>query len=102
MNEEKKRILVVEDEEDILALLQFNLIKAGYDVDCASCGEEGLSKVRENLPNLILLDLMLPGIDGLDICRRLRNDKMTQDLPIIMLTARGEAVSYTHLRAHET
>jgi len=90
MSEEKKRILVVEDEEDILALLQFNLIKAGYDVDCASCGEEGLSKVRENLPDLILLDLMLPGIDGLEICRRLRNDKMTQDLPIIMLTARGE------------
>lgn len=90
MSEAKKHILVVEDEEDILALLHFNLIKAGYDVECASCGEEGLSKVRETLPDLILLDLMLPGIDGLEICRRLRNDKTTQDVPIVMLTARGE------------
>ena len=86
----KKHVLVVEDEEDILALLHFNLIKAGYDVDCASCGEEGLKKVNQKQPEMILLDLMLPGIDGLEICRRLRADDATKDIPIIMLTARGE------------
>lgn len=90
MSEAKKHILVVEDEEDILALLHFNLVKVGYDVTCASCGEEGLNGVRDHLPDLILLDLMLPGIDGLEICRRLRHDKATQNVPIIMLTARGE------------
>lgn len=90
MGETKKHILVVEDEEDILALLHFNLIKAGYAVECASCGEEGLKKVRQEIPDLILLDLMLPGIDGLEICRRLRDDEITSEVPIIMLTARGE------------
>lgn len=90
MTDQKKHILVVEDEEDILALLHFNLIKAGFDVTCAACGEEGLSKVGENKPDLILLDLMLPGIDGLEICRRLRQDEETEAIPIIMLTARGE------------
>lgn len=90
MGEQKKRILVVEDEEDILALLHFNLVKAGYEVDCAACGEEGLKQVKEKHPDLILLDLMLPGIDGLDICRRLRRDEETEAIPIIMLTARGE------------
>jgi len=90
MNDAKKSILVVEDEEDILALLHFNLIKAGYLVDCAGHGEEGLKLAGEKIPDLILLDLMLPGIDGLEICRRLRNDDQTKDTPIIMLTARGE------------
>jgi two-component system phosphate regulon response regulator PhoB len=90
MTEAKKSILVVEDEEDILALLHFNLIKAEYAVVCATCGEEALNKIRERQPDLILLDLMLPGIDGLEICRRLRNEPSTQELPIIMLTARGE------------
>jgi len=86
----KKTILVVEDEEDILALLHFNLIKAGYEVDCAAHGEEALKAVTAKSPDLILLDLMLPGIDGLEICHRLRNDDTTKEIPIIMLTARGE------------
>lgn len=90
MSEPKRTVLIVEDEEDILALLHFNLIKAGYDVECASCGEEGLKKVGEQRPDLILLDLMLPGIDGLEICRRLREEETTSDVPVIMLTARGE------------
>lgn len=90
MTEAKKSILVVEDEEDILALLHFNLIKAEYAVVCATCGEEALNKIREQQPDLILLDLMLPGIDGLEICRRLRNEPATREVPIIMLTARGE------------
>lgn len=87
---DKKQILVVEDEEDILALLHFNLVKAGYQVDCAADGEEGLRKIAESRPDLLLLDLMLPGIGGLDICRKLRADEQTAKLPIIMLTARGE------------
>ncbi|MCW8858881.1 MAG: response regulator transcription factor [Deltaproteobacteria bacterium] len=87
---ENKTVLVVEDEEDILALLQFNLIKAGYDVVCTTDGEEGLQKISERQPDLILLDLMLPGIGGLDICRKLRSEEKTTNLPIIMLTARGE------------
>ncbi|WP_303720736.1 response regulator [Malonomonas rubra] len=87
---ENKTILVVEDEEDILALLHFNLLKVGYQVECASDGEEGLQKIKENQPDLLLLDLMLPGIGGLDICRQLRAKEQTAKLPIIMLTARGE------------
>jgi len=87
---EKRTVLVVEDEEDILALLQFNLIKAGYEVVCAADGEEGLQKIKEQLPDLMLLDLMLPGIGGLDICRQIRSTEKTAKLPIIMLTARGE------------
>ncbi len=90
MAEDKIRILVVEDEEDILALLHFNLMKVGYQVDCAAHGEEALAAVAANRPDLILLDLMLPGIDGMEICRRLRNDKDTSEIPIIMLTAKGE------------
>ena len=87
---DKKSILVVEDEEDILALLHFNLVKAGYLVECAADGEEGLQKIAAKLPDLLLLDLMLPGIDGMEICRRVRAVDKTAKLPIIMLTARGE------------
>lgn len=90
MTEQKKTVLVVEDEEDILALLHFNLIKAGYEVVCAARGEEALTAIAAGKPDLILLDLMLPGIDGLEICRRLRDDPATGEIPIIMLTARGE------------
>jgi two-component system phosphate regulon response regulator PhoB len=86
----KERILVIEDEEDILALIHFNLVKAGFQVECATTGEEGFAKVRECNPDLVFLDLMLPGIDGLEVCRRLRQAPDTQDTPIIMLTAKGE------------
>ena len=86
----KERILVIEDEEDILALIHFNLIKAGFQVECAMTGEEGFTKVREYKPDLVFLDLMLPGIDGLEVCRRLRQAPDTQGTPIIMLTAKGE------------
>ena len=90
MSESKKTVLIVEDEEDILALLHFNLMKADFNVICASCGEEGLKTVISSQPDLVLLDLMLPGIDGLEICRRLRADEATRNIPIIMLTAKGE------------
>jgi len=90
MIDQKKFVLIVEDEEDILALLHFNLIKAGYNAECAADGEDALKRIAARTPDLILLDLMLPGIDGLEICRRLRNDEKTREVPIIMLTARSE------------
>jgi two-component system phosphate regulon response regulator PhoB len=90
MADAKRTVLVVEDEEDILALLHFNLIKAGFNAECATHGEEALAAVVGKKPDLILLDLMLPGINGLEICRRVRADEATQDIPIIMLTACGE------------
>ena len=90
MLQQKPSLLIVEDEEDILALLHFNLIKAGYNVTCAACGEEALHILQQQTPDLILLDLMLPGISGLEICERLRDTPETAQLPIIMLTACGE------------
>lgn len=86
----KETILVVEDEEDIRELLKYNLEKEGYQVFGAATGEEALQAVRTRLPDLILLDLMLPGIDGLEVCRRFRGGSQTKHLPIIMLTAKGE------------
>jgi two-component system alkaline phosphatase synthesis response regulator PhoP len=86
----KETILVVEDEEDIRELLKYNLEKEGYQVLGAATGEEALRTVRGRLPDLILLDLMLPGIDGLEVCRRIKGDPQTKHLPIVMLTAKGE------------
>ncbi|MFO7576866.1 MAG: response regulator transcription factor, partial [Pelovirga sp.] len=85
-----EHILVIEDEEDILALLHYNLVKEGFRVDCAQTGEEGLTLARALVPDLLVLDLMLPGIDGLDVCRALKRDAATRDIPVVMLTAKGE------------
>jgi two-component system, OmpR family, alkaline phosphatase synthesis response regulator PhoP len=84
------KLLVVDDEEDILELLRFNLSAEGFHVVCATTGEEALEKVKSHGPDLILLDLMLPGIDGLEVARRLKNHQQTQDIPLVMLTAKGE------------
>lgn len=86
----KERILLVDDEEDILNLMKYNLEKDGFKVDGAVSGEAALRMARENTPDLILLDLMLPGMDGLDVCRILKNDSNTKKVPIIMVTAKGE------------
>ena len=86
----KKRILVVDDEEDILEVVRFNLSREGYEVLCTTSGEETLKIARSEHPDLIVLDLMLPGIDGLDAAKILKNDAKTRDVPIIMLTAKGE------------
>jgi two-component system alkaline phosphatase synthesis response regulator PhoP len=86
----KQKILVVDDEEDILELLKFNLSREGYQVPCAASGEQALRLVRSENPDLIVLDLMLSGIDGLEVTRRLKNDPDTKNLPIVMLTAKGE------------
>jgi two-component system, OmpR family, alkaline phosphatase synthesis response regulator PhoP len=86
----REHILVVEDEEDILELLRYNLAKEGYRVTGAASGEEARRTLRSAPPNLIVLDLMLPGVDGLTICRELKQDPRTREIPIIMLTAKGE------------
>ncbi|MDR2392133.1 MAG: response regulator transcription factor [Planctomycetota bacterium] len=84
------RILVVEDEDDIRALLLFNLRKDGYAASGASSGEDGLRMIGEHPPHLVILDLMLPGMDGMAVCRKIRGNHDTAGLPILMLTARGE------------
>ncbi len=89
-------LLVVEDEQDILNLLAYNLENAGYSVHKAGTGSQGVVKAREHLPDLILLDLMLPDFDGMEVCRRLRQDPKTQDIPIIMLTAKSEDEDIVH------
>jgi two-component system phosphate regulon response regulator PhoB len=86
----KERILVVEDEEDILELVRYNLVKEGYLVTGALTGEDALKKARAELFDLIVLDLMLPGIDGLDVARKLKGDQKTALVPILMLSAKGE------------
>jgi two-component system phosphate regulon response regulator PhoB len=84
------RILIVEDEEPLTLLLRYNLEAAGYAVDSAARGDEAELKLRESPPDLVVLDWMLPGVSGIELCRRLRSRSETADLPIIMLTARGE------------
>jgi two-component system, OmpR family, alkaline phosphatase synthesis response regulator PhoP len=86
----KEKILVVEDDEDILELLRYNLAKEGYDLVTAETGEEGLKQAFASLPHLICLDLMLPGMDGLEVCKRLKQDPRTENVPIVMVTAKGE------------
>jgi len=86
----KKKILIVEDEKELIEGLKLNLVSAGYDVIWALDGQEGLNKALKEAPDLILLDIMLPKIDGLDVCRELRGKNIA--VPIIMLTAKGEEV----------
>jgi len=86
----KAHILIVEDEPDIVEILQYNLEKEGFTVSIAKSGEDALAKTRSLLPNLILLDLMLPGIDGFDVCRLLKNEQKISSIPVIMVTAKGE------------
>jgi two-component system, OmpR family, alkaline phosphatase synthesis response regulator PhoP len=86
----KAKILVVDDEADILELVRYNLAKQQYRVIAVMSGEDALRNARDVNPDLILLDLMLPGIDGLDVCKILKSNQDTQAIPIIMLTAKGE------------
>jgi two-component system phosphate regulon response regulator PhoB len=85
----KGRILVIDDEKDLIELVRYNLEKEGYSVRSSHDGESGLSMATKELPDLLVVDLMLPGIDGLDVCRSLRSDKRTARIPIIMLTAKS-------------
>ena len=86
----KPRVMIVEDEEPLITLLRYNLEAEGYDVDSVSRGDEAEIRLQEGAPDLILLDWMLPGVSGIELCRRLRARPETEQLPIIMLTARGE------------
>jgi two-component system, OmpR family, alkaline phosphatase synthesis response regulator PhoP len=86
----KEKILVVDDEEDILELVKYNLTREGYQVTCVASGEQALVQAANQSFDVILLDLMLPGLDGLDVCRRLRRHSATAYIPIVMLTAKGE------------
>ena len=90
MEFEKNRILIIEDERDIGELLEYNLQKEGYDTILANNGESGLKIARKEKPNLLILDLMLPGIDGLDVCRLIKSDSDIKDISIVMLTALGQ------------
>ena len=86
----KEKILVVDDEEDILELVGFNLSREGFKVVSAATGEKALDIIRKEIPDLIVLDLMLPGIDGLEVTRRLKTASEIKEIPIVMLTAKGE------------
>ncbi len=86
----KEMILVVEDDEDIQELIRYNLAQAGYRVTVTGSGEDGLKAARGKAPDLILLDIMLPGMDGLEVCRLLAAHDATRQIPVIMLTAKGE------------
>ena len=87
-----EHILVVEDEDDILELISFNLRKEGYGVRGVASGEEALQEAKQQMPDLIILDLMLPGANGFDVCKSLKSDPGTKAVPVIMLTARSEEV----------
>nr|WP_319490604.1 response regulator [uncultured Desulfobacter sp.] len=86
----KETILIVDDEEDILELIKFNLKGEGYNILQAMTGEEAIKIAKQSGPDLMVLDLMLPGIDGLEVTRYLKNNDTTTDIPIVMLTAKGE------------
>jgi two-component system phosphate regulon response regulator PhoB len=86
----KKQILVIDDEEDIQELISYNLTREEFDVTTAISGEDGLATIGSHRPDLIILDIMLPGMNGLEVCRTLKSNPTLQDIPIIMLSARGE------------
>ncbi|MFZ5979166.1 MAG: response regulator transcription factor [Candidatus Zixiibacteriota bacterium] len=86
----KESILVIEDEKDIQELIKYNLSREGYRVHCVMSGEEGLTYVRTYTPQLVVLDVLLPGLDGFEVCRILKANKDTQHIPVIMVTAKSE------------
>jgi two-component system phosphate regulon response regulator PhoB len=85
-----QRVLVVDDEEDLLELVRYNLSKEGFQVRCVATGEAALAEATSYLPDVILLDLMLPAVDGLAVCKTLKSSPLTQHIPIVMLTAKTE------------
>ena len=88
----RQTILVVDDEPDIVEIIQYNLEKSGFDVIVAADGSAALEKARDEAPDLIVLDLMLPGLEGTDVCRILKQDERTRFIPILMLTAKSEEI----------
>ena len=86
----RKKIFLVEDEEDLVEILNFNLERAGFEVNYTSNGEKALNYLKNNTPDLILLDWMLPGLSGLDICRIIKENEAIKRIPVIMLTAKSQ------------
>jgi len=86
----RESVLVVDDERDILELVKYNLDREGYHVTVVATGEDALAAARTKTPDIVILDLMLPGVDGLEVCRRLKGDPKTRNIPIVMLTAKGD------------
>ena len=86
----KSKVLVIEDEPDILEVIQYNIEREGHKVIACRDGEQGLSRIRTDDPDLVILDLMLPGMDGSEVCRQVKADPVTRGIPIIMVTAKGE------------
>jgi two-component system alkaline phosphatase synthesis response regulator PhoP len=86
----RAHIFVIDDEPDILELVRYNLVRHGYEVTGALSGEEALTQLRSHPPDLVVLDLMLPGIDGLEICKTLKQERRTAEVPVLMLSARNE------------
>ena len=85
-----KKILIVEDEEDVIELIRYNLAKEGFNCDAAYNGQEALKKAQATLPDLVLLDLMLLEVDGLEVCKRLKSSPQTEHIPIVMVTAKSD------------
>lgn len=86
----KDKVLIVEDEEDIQELIRYNLNREGFQTKSVVTGEDALNAAMSDLPDLVILDLMLPGVDGLEVCRRLKANTSTQHIPVVMVTAKGE------------
>ncbi len=86
----RSRIVIIEDEPDIVEIISYNLKREGYQVSSAGRGDEGINLVRNKAPELVILDLMLPGMDGLCVCRQLKSDPLTKDIPIIIVSAKEE------------
>ena len=86
----KSKILIIEDEPDILEVIQYNVEREGHKVIACRDGEQGLSRIRTEDPDLVILDLMLPGMDGTELCQQVKSDPVTRGIPIIMVTAKGE------------
>ncbi len=94
MKKKDIRILLVDDEPDVIEIIKYNLEQEGYNVKTASNGKEALKKAQKNTPHLIIIDVMMPEMDGIEACEQLRNDKIFNDTIIMFLTARGEDYSY--------
>ncbi|MDA8017502.1 MAG: response regulator [Thermoanaerobaculia bacterium] len=86
----RRKVVVIEDEPDILEVIDYNLTREGFSVFAAASGDEGLKAILREAPDLVLLDLLLPGLDGIEVCRKLKMDPVTQKIPIIMVSAKGE------------
>ena len=92
----RERILVIEDEEDILEVIVYNLAKNGFQVTCVTSGEKALAEIESHLPDVVVIDWMLPGISGIEICQKIKEDSKLEHLPVIMLTAKGEESDILH------